>query len=658
MDLTAPVTALSGVGESTAGKLQLLGIQSIFDLLYHVPFRYEDRSITSEIADLQAGETVTIIGKLENLKNVFTRRGKILQVGEIADNSGKIQVIWFNQSYLLKSLLPGQTYAWYGKVDVFNKKMGLIVPDYESITADKLHTGRIVPIYPETAGLTSKWIRSKIKIILDELEIREFLPEEFGLPLWINSLKTVHFPSDIDSIDTARKRLALDELVLLQLSAIKRRSDWKNTRLAHELNINAANVAKFIKLLPFTLTSSQNKVINEILIDLSHTKPMNRLLEGDVGSGKTVIAALAAYLASANGFQTLILAPTQILANQHYESFAKFLTPFDVKIGLVTGSTKQFDAETQVFVGTHALLGMKFSPEKVAMVVIDEQHRFGVAQRALAAASGQSPHILTMTATPIPRTIALTLYGDLELSILTDMPPGRLPVKTWLVPESKRESAYNWITEKLKTNNSQAFWICPFIDESETMQTVKAVTVEFQRLQRIFTEFSVGLLHGRMKSKDKDQILADFRNGKFDILVSTPVVEVGVDIPTATIMVIEAASRFGLAQLHQLRGRVGRSNQQAYCLLFSDTDTARLRALENCHSGLELAEIDLRLRGPGDVFGTAQHGTPGFKIANYTDVELISTARDYAQKALLWLPKLPLLRKLLEKDKIGLIQPN
>ncbi len=658
MDLTASVTALPGVGSNTADKLSVLGINTLFDLLYHLPFRYEDRSVISRIGELQPGETVTVIAVLETIKNVFTRRGKILQQAEISDSTGKMQAIWFNQTYLIKNLIPGQMYAWYGKVDVFNRKKCLIVPDIESIDHDNIHTGRIVPIYPETAGITSKWLRTKIKSILDTLDIQEYLPADYGLPLWKNCLDQVHFPNSLELVEPSRKRLAIDELLLLQLAALKHKQDWQSTQLAHQLNIDAARVAKFINALPFSLTQSQHQIINQLLIDLSQNQPMNRLLEGDVGSGKTVVAALATYLAAANGFQSIVLAPTQILANQHFHTFSKFLSPFGINIGLVTGATKKFDKQTQVYVGTHALLSKQFSLKNVALVIIDEQHRFGVAQRSLAVSSGQSPHVLTMTATPIPRTIALTLYGDLDLSILSDMPPGRLPVKTWLVPESKRDSSYKWINEQLRNGHSQCFWICPFIEESETMKSVRAVTVEYENLKVIFKDFSIGLLHGRMKPKEKDLILEEFRNGKYQILVSTPVIEVGVDIPAASIMVIEAANRFGLAQLHQLRGRVGRSSQQSYCLLFADTDTARLRSMENHHSGLELAEIDLRLRGPGDVYGLAQHGTPGFKIAKFTDIELINTARELAQKTLLRLPELPLLLSLLEKDKIGLIQPN
>lgn len=634
MNLTSPVTSITGVGTIMAKKLAKLDIHTIFDLLFHLPFRYEDRRLVSSAAAVQVGETLTVTGRISPVINVFTKNGKRLQTATVTDASGTLPVIWFNQMYLSRVFSDGDQVSLYGKIDFFNRKPALISPEYE---IGKSSIG-LVPIYPETAGLSSKWLRSKLFNLLNSL------PDIS--PLHAAALHQVHFPGTPEQVDPARKDLALDELLILQLRALHHRQQWKATRLSHPFAVDQEKVLQFVANLPFTLTPSQNQAIKEILSDLSQTHPMNRLLEGDVGSGKTVVAAIAAYVAHLNGFQTLLLAPTQILAQQHFQT----LSALGLKTGLITGATKNYEPITNnyaVIVGTHALLSEKLKLDRVGLVVIDEQHRFGVAQRALAAAKGDSPHILTMTATPIPRTVALTLYGDLDLSLL-DSVPGRIPVKTWVVPETKRGAAYEWI----KKQNTQAFIVCPFIEESETLTSVKSAKAEFVKLAKIFSQSKLGLLHGKLKSKDKDEIIKKFRAGDYQILVATPVVEVGIDIPSATIMVIEGAERFGLAQLHQLRGRVGRSDAQSYCLLFSDSPSLPLKSLETHHSGAELAEIDLQLRGAGNIYGTSQHGVPNFKIAKYEDFPLIPQARTAAEKLLPNLDKYPLLRDLIEKDKI------
>lgn len=637
MKLTDPVTNISGVGTIMAKKLAKLEIYNVFDLLYHLPFRYEDRRLVSPAARVQVGETLTVIGRITRVTNIFTKNGKRLQTTTITDASGTLPVIWFNQTYLARVFKEGDTISLYGKVDFFNRKPTLISPEYDFSTDAK-----IIPVYPETAGLSSKWLRAKIQNILADI------PDIS--PLHATALHQVHFPDSPDLVEPARQDLAFDELFLLQTRSLIHRRQWQSTHLSHPFAVDQEKVLQFIASLPFTLTPSQNQAVKDILSDLSETHPMNRLLEGDVGSGKTVVAAIAAYIAHLNGFQTLLLAPTQILAQQHFQT----LSILGLKTGLITGSTKNYEPKTNnysVIVGTHALLSKNLKLDRVGLVVIDEQHRFGVAQRALAAAKGNSPHILTMTATPIPRTVALTLYGDLDLSIL-DSVPGRIPIKTWVIPETKREAAYGWIGQQLKTNSQQAFIVCPFIEESETLATVKSAKAEFTKLEKIFSECKLGLLHGKLKAKDKEQVLAKFRAGDYQILVATPVVEVGIDIPSATIMVIEGAERFGLAQLHQLRGRVGRSDAQSYCLLFSQTPSPRLKALETHHSGSELAEIDLKLRGAGNIYGTSQHGVPNFKIAKYEDFTLIPAARAAAVEILPNLDKYPHLRDLLKTDKI------
>ena len=650
MDLASPVTSLPGVGPIMAKKLSKLGLSSIFDLLYHLPFRYEDRSQISSLFTVQPGETVTIIGKIESIKNEFTRSRKLIQKAVVSDDSGPIDIVWFNQTFLTRTLRVGDIIGLHGKVDFFGPKKSIISPDYEQTTNNPalIHMGRIVPIYPETAGVSSKWLRAKIFPLLGHLDnIPPFDP---------NSLRHIHFPESLDQVAPAHRRLAFDELFLLQLTSLIHKQSWHQIKLTHPFHIDQAKILQFVSSLPFTLTPSQNQSLKEILADLSLPHPMNRLLEGDVGSGKTVVATIAAYSTHLNGFQTLILAPTQILASQHYITLKSLFEPLGINVDIITSSHKAIQQASHVIVGTHALLNKSFN--RIGLVVIDEQHRFGVTQRTLAASKGESPHILTMTATPIPRTVALSLYGDLDLSVLTDPPQGRLKVKTWVVPETKRAAAYEWIKSLITDRQSQAFIVCPFIEESESVKSVKAATVEFKKLKETFAKNRLGLLHGKLKAKEKDEVINKFRAGELDILVTTPVVEVGLDIPNATLMVIEAAERFGLAQLHQLRGRVGRSSDQSYCLLFSDSDTQRLKALETHHSGIELAEIDLRLRGPGQIYGTAQHGTPQLKIAAYTDLSLIEKAKEKAKEIFPDLPKYPLLRKLTQNDRIALVQPN
>jgi ATP-dependent DNA helicase RecG len=406
-----------------------------------------------------------------------------------------------------------------------------------------------------------------------------------------------------------------------------------------------------IKNLPFTLTTAQEKSLTHIFDDVKKQQPMNRLVEGDVGSGKTIVAAISMYLAFLNGYQSVLMAPTEILAQQHFATISKFLEPFGVKIALQTGSKKNKEETFDILVGTHAVLSNKINFDKLGLVVIDEQQRFGVQQRSVIRAKGKNPHFLTMTATPIPRTIALTMYGDLDLSVLDELPKGRKLIKTWLVPQEKRTSAYQWIEKQIKETDSQAFIICPFIEESESMTTIKAATKEFEYLTKnVFPNLKLGLLHGKMKAKEKDIVLEQFRNKAFDILIATPVVEVGIDIPNATIIVIEAAERFGLSQLHQLRGRVGRGDKQSYCLLFTESKNPqtieRLKAMEKMHIGSQLAEFDLQLRGAGDMYGTAQHGQTFFKIASFADVDLIEKANQEAEKIFPELEKYP---KLIEK---------
>lgn len=669
MDLNSPIEELPKVGPILTRKFEKLGITTIEDLFYHVPFRYEDYSLITTIDKLRANETATIHAEVVSIKNIYSRRGLKMQIGSIKDETGKITVIWFNQPYLVKTLWPGKILSLSGKIGFFNRKLCLTSPDYEilgEIEKPTVHTGRLVPIYPETAGLSSRWIRTTILRALNEpeLNLKDFLPDEILQKHNLNNLKSalkyVHFPQNLEEAEEGRKRLAFNELLKLQLKSLHRKMDWKKNKLRNKLTIDKEVINKFVKSLPFKLTNSQEKAISEILSDLTKNVPMNRLLEGDVGSGKTAVAAIAAFAVFANGYQTVIMAPTQILAQQHYETLNKMLTMFNVRISLITSDIKKIEiGRSDIFVGTHALIHKKVKFDKVALVVIDEQHRFGVEQRAHLVKKSGIPHVLTMTATPIPRTIALTTYGDLDLSALTEMPAGRQKIVTWVVPNQKRENAYDWIKSQVSKFKFQVFIVCPLIElsEVETMQDVKAVTTEYEKLKKVFSVFKVGLLHGRLKPKEKTQVLNSFRTGKTNILVTTPVVEVGIDIPNATIMVIEAGERFGLAQLHQLRGRVGRGAVKSYCLLFSNYRSGnaftRLKAMETMDSGFELAELDLKMRGPGEIFGTAQSGFPELKVASWSNYELIKETRDAVEDIIKFPQKYPLMTNRFAKLDIN-----
>jgi len=666
MNLQTPVATQGRIYRLFARRLEKLGILTFEDFLYHVPFRYDDFSLISKINRVQPGEVVTIQGTVSEITNEFTKNFKRIQKAEIADETGTIEVIWFNQPYLTKVIRKNDKISLSGKIDWFLRKPVMQSPDYEIITGlPAIHTGRLVPIYPETRGITSKWIRRQTYNLINENlnQFTEYLPDstikDHSLIAFSEAISEIHFPKLILNAEKSRQRLAFDELFLLQLSAMHRKLNWNKNLISNSFSVDKFKdeINEFLNKLPFTLTNAQKRVIEEIFKDLSLEKPMNRLLEGDVGSGKTVVSAIAMYLSFLNGFQSVLMAPTEILAQQHYQTISKLLSPFKIKVGLVTGSNKlkieNGKLKIDVLVGTHAVLEKGINFDKLGLVVIDEQQRFGVEQRALIRSKGKNPHLLTMTATPIPRTIALTLYGDLDLSILDEMPVGRKQIKTWLVPDEKRINAYSWIEKQIKDTKSQAFIVCPFIEESETMQTVKAASKEFENLKNnVFKSLKLGLLHGKMKAKEKEEVLEKFRTGKINILVATPVVEVGIDIPNATIIVIEAAERFGLAQLHQLRGRVGRGDKQSYCLLFTGSRNPetlkRLKAMEKHNSGAELAELDLRLRGPGEIYGTMQHGRKMLKIASFSDFDLIQKIRREAEKIF---PKLHTFPRLLEKLK-------
>ncbi|MDP1722692.1 MAG: ATP-dependent DNA helicase RecG [Candidatus Gottesmanbacteria bacterium] len=696
MDLTlaTPVQYVPRVGPARAKLLAKLGIETVHDLLYYIPFRYDDFSIVSPIAKVRPGETVTIGGTVTAFHNAFTKSGKKMQEVKVSDESGTLEVIWFNQPFLVRVLPVGTIVRLAGKIDWYGHKLVMSSPSYEVTGRDpvnvppaysaispimtgsrpviqSLHTGRLVPVYSETAGLTSKWLRGRISFVLETVlkHLNDTIPESVQsdhhlVPL-ARAIQSVHFPDSIVRSETARRRLAFDELFFLQLRAWHERRVWELSKKSHACRIDEKKVTELIASLPFTLTDDQHGSIKEILHDLTRTYPMNRLLEGDVGSGKTVVAMIAMYVAHLNGLQSVLMAPTQILAEQHHKTIKGFLEPFGISVALITGNRSmnqesgiRVKLHPGILVGTHALLSKKIKYQRLGLVVIDEQQRFGVVQRGTLeemTKRGNTPHLLTMTATPIPRTIARTIMGNLDLSVLATIPGGRKKIKTWVVPNEKRDKSYPWITQQINQTGGQVFVICPLIDESETLFTAKAATTEYIRLKSLFPELQLGLLHGRMKPKEKTEVLDAFRRGDIHMLVATPVVEVGIDIPNATIMVIEAAERFGLSQLHQLRGRVGRGDLQSYCLLFTEQGEertlTRLKSMETTHSGPVLADIDLQLRGPGELFGTRQHGIPDLHVARWTDTALIAETGKSVKELVASDPSLtafPLLR-----DKLG-----
>lgn len=680
MDLNTDVTTLDRAYKLQAKKLEKLGIKTISDLLYHIPKRYEDLRIVSKIADAKLSETVTIKGIITSLKNEYRSRRFTIQKIKIEDDTDGIECRFFNQPYLIKSLKEGDVLSLSGTIDFYGKTKCLSVKEYEvleTLQQETIHTGRLTPVYPLTYGLSSKWLRNKIYTILKKqnIELNEFLPEKIlhshKFPEFSAALHTVHFPADFEDVASSLKRLSYEELFLVQLGALLRQQSWEKKEKAPVFKIKPfqKEIDALFKSLPFTLTTAQIKAIDDIIKDVTQSIPMNRLLEGDVGSGKTVVAAISMYIAHLNGFQSILMAPTEILAHQHFATVSKLFEPLGITVGLSTGSKKtKSDKPFDMHVGTHSLLHTTQFSEKLGLVIIDEQQRFGVEQRGVLRTKGKSPHFLSMTATPIPRTVFLTLYGDLSLSVLDEMPKGRVRVKTWLTPNQKREKGYEWIKEKILEvdelgQRNQVFIICPFIEESESATTIKAATKEYERLSKsVFKDFKVGLLHGKLKAKEKNEVLLRFEKGEFDVLVATPVVEVGIDIPNATIMVIEAAERFGLAQLHQLRGRVGRRQRESFCLLYTESQNAktqeRLKSLETIYVGAELAELDLKLRGPGEIYGTQQHGSHNLKIASFSDFELILQSKKDAEKIFPELETYPVLKNRVEQENTKNILPD
>ncbi len=665
MELSTKISSLNKIAFKLSKKLAKLNLLTIEDLLFYYPFRYEDYSQITRIADLDFNKTnISLKAKLEliaNKRSSKTRR--IVTEAIVSDGTGQIRLIWFGQPFLTKILKVGEEYYFSGvlKKDFFGWQ--IISPLYEKIKTSKeqIHTARILPIYHLTAGITQKQLRYLINLVIDKVNlIFDWLPEEIKKSANLidlkEAIKIIHFPNSKEELELAKYRLKFDELFILQLRAELIRQQIKTSQ-APKIKFLLPEVKKFLKKLPFTLTFDQKKVAWEILQDLEKDRPMNRLLEGDVGSGKTVVAGLVINNVISNKFQAVLMAPTEILAQQHFQSLSKYidkqknialLTSNSIKIGDYKFKYKSKNKRRQellekikqneidLIIGTHSLISPDIEFSNLGLVIIDEQHRFGVKQRQnLLNRYKPAPHFLSMTATPIPRTFALTMYGDLDLSIIKQKPANRKSIITKLINEEQRIQAYNFVKKQIKQGR-QVFVICPLVDDNNKINDKKTVLAEYTRLQKeIFPEFKVGYLHGKLKAIDKDKIMSDFSQGYLDILVSTSVVEVGVDVPNANLIIIEDAERFGLAQLHQFRGRVGRNDLQAYCLLFTNSQNTevldRLNFFVNNNDGFKIAEYDLQRRGPGDVYGTLQSGLLNFKIANLQDVDIIKIARDLAK---------------------------
>lgn len=653
-DLSTDVRWIKGIGEARAKGLNKLGIFTLFDLVSYFPRAYEDRSVFKEIRSLVPGDSVCVaatVSKTPTLSRV--RAGLELVKTKAVDSAGELNITFFNQSYMKSSLIQGDSYVFYGKVTGTPGRPEMLNPIVERESAAGAFTGRIMPIYRLTSGISQKMIAAAVRqglaacgeLMPDPLP--KGLQQKYELAQSRFAYENIHFPSSGAALEIARRRLIFEELFVLSCAL----GFLRRSRVSREGSaIKKCNMEEFYGALPFSLTAAQKRAAEEALGDMERTRPMSRLIQGDVGSGKTVVAAACCYNAFKGGFQSALMAPTEILAEQHYSTLKGFLSPLGVNVGLLTGSLTAKEKRTvyerlenggiDVLVGTHAMISEKVRFKKLCLVITDEQHRFGVQQRAALTEKGRSPHVLVMSATPIPRTLALIIYGDLDISVIDELPPGRQRVDTFAVRENMRGRINNFIRAQVKEGR-QVFIVCPMVEEGEILGgNVKSAKEYAQNLQKnVFPDLRIGLIHGKMKAKDKEAAMAGFVSGNVDILVSTTVIEVGVDVPNASLMVVENADRFGLSQLHQLRGRVGRGGHKSYCVLFDggdgETSGERLKVMCRTYDGFKISEEDLRLRGPGDFFGSRQHGLPEMKIANFlTDMGLLKKAQKAASELL------------------------
>jgi ATP-dependent DNA helicase RecG len=675
-DLDARVTALAGVGEATAEQLARLGLYKVIDLLWHLPVRHDDYSQMRTISQLHPGEQATIVANLWDVRERKIGLNRSMVQAILGDSTGTLHATWWNK-WIINKLKPGATLRFSGKVSLYMGQKTLDNPVFEDVDDERIATGRLSPVYRLTEGVNNNRLRSLIYDVLDAYApvVTDPLPaalrQEYSLLELPAALWQMHFPETAEQLDDARRRLAFEELFYIQLGAQQRRAMLRQAD-AMPLPLGDVELAQFQQILPFALTGAQQRVVEEIRLDLARSTPMTRLVQGDVGSGKTAVAAVAMWAAVTQGAQAALLAPTQILAEQHHRGISRLLgqlvrpdgAPVNVALltGRVTGQARDAvlaglsDGSVDVVIGTTALIqeGVEFAD--LALIVVDEQHRFGVEQRGvLRTRSSNQPHLLVMSATPIPRSLALTVYGELDVSRIDEMPPGRTPIKTRRFTPAERERLYGFIRREVEAGR-QAYIIYPLVEESDKLDVGAAVD-EHKRLQsEVFPDISLGLLHGRLTGGEKDQVMRDFAEGRHPVLVSTTVIEVGIDVPNATVMMVEDADRFGLAQLHQLRGRVGRGQQASYCALVSRTESpdvrARLDILTETNDGFVLAEKDLELRGPGDFFGTRQSGLPDLRVAHLTDTATVILAREAAQKLFASDPALeryPLLRGQVER---------
>ena len=689
------VTTIKGISSSLAAKFSRLGVETVRDMLYFFPRRHLDYSKRKTIAELEVGEEQTVVATLWEAKQTVLggRRSTEVIVG---DESGNMRVVWFNQPYLAKQLRTNSQLVLSGRVSLFKGIKVFQSPEYEPLTQELVHTGRLVPLYPLTRGLSPRQVRRLVKETVDlwAPHLADFIPEEVRRRAQLleisEAIRQAHYPESEQFKARARRRLAFDELFLIQLGVLSRRRNWRESGEANPIKIDRQVLESFLGSLPFTLTGAQRHALDEIIADMEKPKPMSRLLQGEVGSGKTVVAVATLLAAATAGYQGAFMAPTEILAEQHFSSISQLLAntcheeraegsvqtfssylPRPIKVALLTGSTKRSDkkelhkaileGDVDIVIGTHALIQREVEFARLGLAIVDEQHRFGVMQRSALRQKGATPHLLVMTATPIPRSLALTLYGDLDLSVINELPPGRQVIKTKRLDPDERDRAYHFLRQQVEKGR-QAFIICPLIEESEAIEA-KAATREYERLSgEVFPDLRLGLLHGKLKASEKDEVMRQFRAGELDILVATPVVEVGIDVPNATVMLIEGADRFGLAQLHQFRGRVGRGEQQSYCILVAGAASPeakeRLSILERTQDGFLLAEEDLRLRGPGEFFGTRQSGLPDLRMAKLSDMTLLELARSEAIRLFKQAPDLSRPEYLLLRRELARLWPD
>lgn len=641
---------VKGIGPKKAEKLNKLGIYTIKDLLYYFPRQFEDRSIIKKIAQLEDEEKVTVKALITNIESYTPKKGMTITRIDVKDDTGFAKLTFFNREYIKNTFRVGDSILAFGKVKKNGRFVELNSCELEYLSASPKNIGKLVPVYPLSYGVTNKDIMNTVRMVFEnkDIKIPEYMPEyllkKYRLCGIEYAIKNIHFPKDKESLKIALYRLIFEELLVLQLGLFMYKggsSDEKGILFKRNQRLD-----EVLKSLPFSLTRAQNRALNEIIDDMCSEKVMNRLVQGDVGSGKTVVALLALAECVFNGYQGALMAPTEILAQQHYESFTETFEDIGINVELLTGSVtkkqkegilqRARDGEIDILIGTHALIEDNVEFKNIGLVITDEQHRFGVRQRGKLSSKGESPDILVMTATPIPRTLALILYGDLDISIIDELPPGRQPIETIAVEKKKRDKVYNSLVRREVDKGRQVYIVCPLVEESETLDITSATETAEEIKRDFFPDLRVGLLHGKMKPSEKDTIMTAFKNHELDILVSTTVIEVGVNVPNSTLMIIENAERFGLAQLHQLRGRVGRGKHQSYCVLIygsnSEVCRKRMSIMEETNDGFKISEKDLEIRGPGEFFGTMQHGVPELKVANlFKHMKILKTVQQEAR---------------------------